>query len=489
MRQKLFIFAALFLLLLALVGLNALSYVQKEKTPDTEERPNRSTYNTGATGTRALYDLLAETGVRIRRWQEPFPNVTGPADTEFSTYVVIGPVRRAFTDEELERLLNWVEEGGRLVVIDRAPPEELLATTASWRITRIRSADIPFQIDPADTNQMTAGVGAVKPAQPTVLTREVNAVQPSRFAASVLIERVAGPESLEDAAEDEDALDPSAVPPVVTETPVDNPGGGGTGDPEIDEMFQTPEPTPVEPVISPTPHLDPEDAADRAATAPVIHLADEDRNLLADFPFGSGRIVYLSDPYIVSNGGIRLSDNAQLAFNLVDAGPGLVVFDEYHHGYGRNENLLVEYFKGTPVVPIFLQIVLIVALVLYSRSRRFARPLPGGGRDRLSRLEYVAAMAQLQERTKAFDLAVENIYREFRRRVARLFGIDNHTATREQIAEKIAERTDWRRDEVADLLFRCEDIMHGEPVRKKEVVALIGRLRRIEETLGLRRGR
>jgi hypothetical protein len=38
-------------------------------------------------------------------------------------------------------------------------------------------------------------------------------------------------------------------------------------------------------------------------------------------------------------------------------------------------------------------------------------------------------------------------------------------------------------------MFKCEDIMHGEPTKKKEVVSLITRLREVEEALGLRRGR
>jgi seryl-tRNA synthetase len=115
--------------------------------------------------------------------------------------------------------------------------------------------------------------------------------------------------------------------------------------------------------------------------------------------------------------------------------------------------------------------------------------LPDDEPNRLSKLEYVSAMAQLQGRTKAFDLAVENIYREFRRRVSRLFGIDNHTATRKDLAKKIAERLNRDANEIEEMMYQCEDIMHGEPAKKKEIVNLISRLREIEEALGLRRGK
>ena len=122
MKQKFFIFAGLILIFLLLIGLNAASYVQKEKVPDSEDNPNRSTYNAGATGTRAFYDLLAETKRKVIRLQEPFPNSGVFDEKNFSTFVIIGKIRREFAQNELEHILNWVSAGGTLVIIDRDPP-------------------------------------------------------------------------------------------------------------------------------------------------------------------------------------------------------------------------------------------------------------------------------------------------------------------------------------------------------------------------------
>ena len=73
MKQKFLIILALIFLMALLIGLNAASYVQKDIEADEESSANRSTYNTGATGTRAFYDLLVETGNKVSRWQEsPF---------------------------------------------------------------------------------------------------------------------------------------------------------------------------------------------------------------------------------------------------------------------------------------------------------------------------------------------------------------------------------------------------------------------------------
>lgn len=428
MKEKFLVFLALIFLTILLVGLNAASYVQKEKTPDDEFNPNRSTYNTGATGTRALYDLLAETERKVSRWQEPMSALSPNNKNKPSTFVVIGKTRREFTDKEIEQLLNWVAAGGKLVIIDRQPPEELIKTTASWNITATEAPILCF--DPANQNQMTEKTVAAKSLQPTVFTQKVNAVQPSRLASSISFERFS---EEEEAKEQKEAIETIAL------------------------------------------------------NAPVLHLANDEKNLLVDFPFGLGQIVFLSDPFIVSNGGIALIDNAQLAVNILTSHDGIIAFDEYHQGYGANNNRLLEYFAETPLVAFFLQFAVLIGLIFLAQSVRFARPLPTSEQNRLSKLEYVSAMAQLQQRTRAFDLAIENIYTDFRRRASRSLGVDNYAVSLKELAEMIAKRTNENQNEIETLMFKCEEIVRGEPTDKKEVLQITSRLRKLEEKLGLLR--
>ena len=222
--------------------------------------------------------------------------------------------------------------------------------------------------------------------------------------------------------------------------------------------------------------------------APVVHLSVDTRNILVDVPYGAGQIVFLSDPYIVANGGINLVDNAQLAINVIASREGIIAFDEYHQGYGSNNNRFLQFFAGTPVVPVFLQIVLLVGLVFFSQSRRFARAVPEPEPNRLSKLEYVSAMAELQQRTKGYDLAIENIYTDFRRRVSRLVGVDALKTRRQDLALLIVERLpDENAEEIEQLMQKCEDVMHGDKTNKKEVLRLTTRLRELEAKLGLQR--
>jgi hypothetical protein len=134
---------------------------------------------------------------------------------------------------------------------------------------------------------------------------------------------------------------------------------------------------------------------------------------------------------------------------------------------------------------IFGQIALIAFLVSLSRSRRFARPVPEVEPDRRTKLEYVGAMAELQQRTRAYDLAMENIYGDFRRRVSSLFGVDMSLTSRRQLARLIADRIKGDAVEIESVMQKCQDIIHGEATNKKETIALAARLRKIESDLGM----
>ncbi|MBK9163066.1 MAG: DUF4350 domain-containing protein [Acidobacteria bacterium] len=499
MKQRLFIVLALLVLGLLMVGLNAVSYVQKVREPDKEMTPIRSTYHPGATGTKAFYTLLAETGREVTRWQRPPAELLTETRQQPATLVMIGPFRREVSEDDTSMILSWVSSGGRLVIIDRDPPKQLLTTSLGWTLEAKPGADAGIlSVDPANPAQMTAATPAYRPNLPSLLTRGVNAIQPSRFASAAEVTRA--PVAAIDAETAETYEGETYEAPADTGTGSDSYSGPTpdptpfdfyTAEPESDANSAPPPP----PVAAETPQTEAPDQADETPpddaktwfTAPFVHVTASGRAFVVDFPYGEGEIVYVGDPYVVANGGITAADNAQFAVNLATARGGLIVFNEYHHGYGSGNNRVFEYFAGTPVIAILLQLTVLGLFVVYSRSRRFARPVPAPDPDRLSKLEYVGAMAELQQRTKAFDLAMENIYGDFRRRAARHFGIDNTTTSRKELAAMIAERTGHDAGDVGTLMQKCEDIVHGEPTDKRELLKLAGSLRELEEAMRLSR--
>src|SRR6185436_2400612 len=187
MRQRLAIIITLIIVVIVLIALNAASYVRVEHVSDSEATPDRSTFNSGATGTQALYDFLRESHYQVARWREPSSSLLSFSGPKPSTFVIIGPTRVPYTKRESREVLRWVASGGRLVLIDRTPERNLLSNLKDWKLTS-EATNYPWHdLDPNDFDQMTAGVKAIRPAQPTVYARNVESVMPSRFSGRITV--------------------------------------------------------------------------------------------------------------------------------------------------------------------------------------------------------------------------------------------------------------------------------------------------------------
>lgn len=492
MRQRLTVILTFVVIIGLLVVINTISHVQEEPDHDLEFAPNRSTYHSGPTGTRALHDFLSESGYRVMRWREPVKQLMSKSGRMVTTLVVVGDTKLPLEQEEINVLRNWVAIGGRLVIIDRTPDRRLLPDLG-WGI-RVIDGQLPnLDTDPSDVNQMTDNVKELKPSQPTLLTDNVESVMPSRFAARFVVkaEPTPTPRATGIGIGPTDQR-PSYVFALPSPTPTPEESEEVLGTFGEEEQTETPPPeASTPPVAIADDDDDDEDFADeedhRVNLAPVTHIGDSTGALLVDYAYGSGRIILLSDPYLIANGGIRLKDNLTLATNLLGGPPtsGLIAFDEYHQGRGISHNAFASYFAGTAVLPIAGQLVLLVLVVLWTNGRRFARPLPLAQVDRRSSLEFVASMAELQERSRAYDLAIENIYTRMRRVLARHAGVD-YNSSRSEIAQRIAERSTIDRNELETLMRECEEAINGEPITSRQSVHLVRRLREIERALGLR---
>lgn len=100
------------LLLIALLGLNLLG-ARREGAGGPEPRPDRSSWNPGPSGTKALFLWFRALGLRAERWHRP-PRAL-PADARL--FVVAEP-KFPPTPDEAAALRQWVEGGGTLLILE-----------------------------------------------------------------------------------------------------------------------------------------------------------------------------------------------------------------------------------------------------------------------------------------------------------------------------------------------------------------------------------
>jgi len=462
MRRHLGIIFGIALALAAIIGLSAAGSLEFDRPKETELEPIRSSYNSGPTGTRALYQLLEESGTPVVRWRESYNSLPKPTpaptptknagidqtaslQAAYAMLVIVGPFHREswLSETEAEMLQKWIADGGNALVVSRFPQAEFGDEMLQARITAKNPnwyASPELLVD-SQSDELIV--------QPTELTRNVHGLAVSTLAARIRFE-------LPDPDEAEEGK--SATP--------------------------TPTPTPAEGAGQPAEEA--EEETGPFLYAPVIHLGDKDGAVLADFQYGKGRVIFLSDPFIIANNGIARGGNLALVSNLVRAlGTSengerrKILFDEFHHGYHAQSNLLVNYVRGTPAPWLLLQGLLLGLLIVYSAGKRFARPLPMPRADRHSPLEFVSSMANLQQAARARDLALENIYPRFKALLCRRLGLSSRARTEEIVASLHRQRLPISEIELRQTLSDAEVTMAGEKIDDAQLVSLIARMRRI----------
>ena len=446
MRRYLGIIIGIALALGVLIALSAAGNLDFDRPPENEREPIRSSYNSGPTGTRAFYQLLEESGTPVARLREDFKslsaNAAKPAE---AMLIIVGPFNPNFDIpyEEAAALQKWIADGGNALIVSRYPISQFGDPMIQ---SRVQDKNLPWTapvetlVDPASDELIV---------QPTELTRNLRGLELTTLAARIKFE----PPDIE---EDEEETTPTPSPTA------------------------TPEAVPAEPEQSA------EDQCDPFLYAPVVHLGDKDGAVLADFRYCKGRLVFLSDPFVIANNGIARGSNLTLAMNLVRAlSKGekdqrrRIFFDEFHHGYRSQINPLVSYVRGTPVPWLLLQGILLSLLIVFTVGKRFARPLPLPQLDRHSPLEFVGSMANLQQAARSRDLALENIYPRFKTTLCRRLGLSSRAKTDDIIASLRRRHLPIDEIEVRQTLSDAEVTLAGEKIDDAQLVKLVGRMRHI----------
>jgi len=167
----------------------------------------------------------------------------------------------------------------------------------------------------------------------------------------------------------------------------------------------------------------------------VAHSRDAFGTLIMALEEGKGRVIMVADPSLFSNVHLRKGDHARLALDLLltHLGKGLLLIDEYHHGYGRVASVAAYVFQSEAFVPL-LQVAFLVLLLWAAAGRRFGPARPLKKEVERSSMEYVRAMAQLFQRVKARRLALESVLRWFDEEARRVL-LDKDPAFQKDMAE------------------------------------------------------
>jgi hypothetical protein len=129
---------------------------------------------------------------------------------------------------------------------------------------------------------------------------------------------------------------------------------------------------------------------------------------------GSGHVVAVADPSLLTRRGLRRDDNCMFLVNVVrlDAAEGRVYFDEYHHGLqggGGFWDYLRYYDQHWTVV----QVLLVLAVVGWTLAVRLGPPVPTTRANQADAVDYASAVARIYYRAGLGHLMARALVRDF----------------------------------------------------------------------------
>ena len=330
----------------------------------------RDSYGTRADGYRALYELLEELGVATSRSSAP-PTQDLPTD---ATLVMLAPQQRLVrtAPRHLHEVLEWVEQGGRLVV---APA----VRQSSWQQKVEETEDlVGAPRDVLDAIGVGDRVGLEE-------RRYLDLAQFQEQEEESLVD-----ESSQDDEEEYDYLPENLRRAFKKEAlPVERVPIAGTGDLQSVAHASEEIALPAEKLSLLTGDLETLDGS-------LVAELDEETTLplAAAIRRGRGEIIVVSEPLLFTNALLSQAGNSVVAARLLtDNGANQVIFDEFYHGLAVRGNPFY-LFTYVPFATIVLTVLGGVVVWAWRAATFLGPPLATRDVSRRTVGEYVEAMSR-----------------------------------------------------------------------------------------------
>ncbi len=226
-----------------------------------------------------------------------------------------------------------------------------------------------------------------------------------------------------------------------------------------------------------------------AAGGGIILAANGENTYILCKTAGSGEIISVTDPGLITNGSVGRADNLIFLLNAAGFGdePRHVLIDEYHHGFGAERPVRAAPASSNALSHLSwpaAQLAFFTLLLLITLGKRFAapRPLPEPSPRALSHT--VAAAAAIYRRAGARRTALAYLYAGLKRRLIRKYRL-NYDPEPGEMAE-LGERVSGRERAVLETDFRrFEKVAGGENISAAELLDLSRRIDRYRKEFNL----
>ena len=164
--------------------------------------------------------------------------------------------------------------------------------------------------------------------------------------------------------------------------------------------------------------------------AEQVILGDKFGAIIWQKKSGKGKVILVTTPYLAANAYQDNDSNFKLLADLVTKNSQKVFVDEYIHGYKDKdiqkkvgEDSIFNYFAKTPLLPAFIQLIVLLLALIWAENRRCGKPVNLETPVINNSQAYIQALAGVLHKAESTDFVVEMLGKEEQIQLQKALGL------------------------------------------------------------------
>jgi hypothetical protein len=221
-----------------------------------------------------------------------------------------------------------------------------------------------------------------------------------------------------------------------------------------------------------------------------ITLGDEFGTIIWQKKFGKGKVILATTPYLAANAYQNNDSNFKLLADLVSKNSQKVFVDEYIHGYKDKdiqkkvgEDSILNYFAKTPLLPAFIQLIVLLLALIWAENRRFGKSLTLKTPVIDNSQAYIQALAGVLQKAESTDFVVEMLGKEEQIQLQKTLGL-SQIPLDNQVLLKIWEEQTGTNTEKLNAVLQLQS--QKRRISERELISWLEKWRNLRETENVR---
>jgi len=218
-----------------------------------------------------------------------------------------------------------------------------------------------------------------------------------------------------------------------------------------------------------------------------VILGDEFAAIIWQKKFGKGKVILATTPYLAANAYQDNDSNFKLLADLVTKNSQKVFVDEYIHGYKdkdiqkeAGEDSILNYFMKTPLLPAFIQLIVLLLALIWAENRRFGKPATLETPIINNSQAYIQALAGVLQKAESTDFVLEMLGKEEQIQLQKALGLSQIPLDNQGLL-KIWEEQTGNNTEKLNAVLKLP--LQKRRISERELISWLGKWRNLRELL------